>query len=86
MTDFWSIESENIKDMEYLSKNIHKPWNFKKLSKNENLDPNIIVNNPDKPWDYKNLSVHPLVTIDTWIDTIHKPWNYRIIKKRFDKS
>lgn len=54
---------------------------YNRLSKNPNIDLEIIKKNPNKSWDYEYLSKHPNITWEMVKNNPDKNWNYKYLSK-----
>jgi len=55
ITNYNLLSLINDLNLNFIDKNINKPWDYKNLSKNINLTLEFIYKHNDKPWDYNEL-------------------------------
>ncbi len=59
--------------------NSNEPWNWYRISQNQNITWDIILNNPDKPWDWNGVSRNPNITWENIQNNPDKPWKWNYI-------
>ena len=67
-----------------LKKYPDKPWDWSKLSQNENITMSDVLNNPDKPWDWSLLSHNENITISDILNNPDKPWDWSGLSRNKD--
>lgn len=61
-----------------------KPWDWKQISKNPNINMNFVRKHPEFPWDWNILGRNPNITCDFIKGFIDKPWN--LVELSYNKN
>ena len=69
----WSALSMNQNiSLEFIRKNIDKPWDWYNLTINNSITMEFIEEYPDKPWDYTHLIYNQNLTYEFFIEYLNK--------------
>ena len=71
----------------FILRNMDKPWDWRRLSRNPSITWEIVEANPDKPWDWYWLSMNPSITWENIETNLNKPWHWvALSQNKFTKA
>jgi hypothetical protein len=78
------LSENNSLTFNILKKYIHKPWNWKDVSRCKNITMDIMNSNPDLPWDWSGITANPNISTQYIFEHPELPWDYDMIDEKPD--
>lgn len=80
--DYDFLSSCNYLTYKLVRNNLNRPWNLKKISRNNNITIDDIIDSPFIRWDWKELTLNESMTFEIIKDNPMHPWNTDILKEK----
>ncbi len=74
----WKVISRTA-SMNYILNNLDKPWCWRSMSENPNINLDFIINHYDKNWDWYKISCHKNIGLDIILAHPNLSWDWEAI-------